>query len=318
MKAYRLFIFLLVLTLTPISESIASQIAQLDLNELLDRTDVILLGKVLKVEEKQLGSSTPPPFDQITVEVASVLKGKVERHSLNLIIQPRGLKGFDPALNIGDMGMFFLRDVNESNAKLTYWGSVAIFQRQNFKLSPGTESSAQPKQITDDEYKVYSDLLLQLQETSAKGQLWVIKDFTILGKTGHAGYDFEKFKSHLKKDFGNDVSDDLLGHFISVNAEPQMLESKFESSLNIAFISKEKEEELFKPVGNGWTRFYAAYPKAKNKLELSRVAFNNDKTKALVCYGMAFDYKGGVGYHVLLTKTGNKWVITKKVMAWVV
>ena len=67
------------------------------------------------------------------IRVVSVLKGTMEQKSLTLILQNRGVKDFDPELNPDDTGVFFLRDVQDTRAKLAYWGSIAIFQKPNFE-----------------------------------------------------------------------------------------------------------------------------------------------------------------------------------------
>jgi len=113
----------------------ASKIQRLELAKLPARAEVIALAKVLKVEEKSLDSRVPTPYDEVTVMVASVLKGSIKQGEIKVILQPRGVKGFDPVLKVGDIGVFFLREVSESEAKLAYWGSVAVFQRLNFAVS---------------------------------------------------------------------------------------------------------------------------------------------------------------------------------------
>jgi cyclophilin family peptidyl-prolyl cis-trans isomerase len=42
------------------------------------------------------------------------------------------------------MGVFFLRQVKESQARLAFWGSVAVFQKPNFILSDKPEKPKQP------------------------------------------------------------------------------------------------------------------------------------------------------------------------------
>ncbi len=113
----------------------ASKIQRLELAKLPARAEVIALAKVLRVEEKSLDSRVPAPYDEVTIMVASVLKGSIKQGEIKVILQPRGLKGFDPVLKVGDIGVFFLREVSESEAKLAYWGSVAVFQKLNFAVS---------------------------------------------------------------------------------------------------------------------------------------------------------------------------------------
>jgi len=67
--------------------------------------------------------------------VASVLKGKVKGEKVKVTLQPRGVMGFDPELKAGDTGVFFLREITRSGAKLAYWGSVAVFGMPRFTVT---------------------------------------------------------------------------------------------------------------------------------------------------------------------------------------
>ncbi len=107
----------------------ASKISRLDLAELPDRAEIIVLAKVLEVKQK--GNT-----DEVTIKIASFLKGSIKHTTLTLPLVTRGgLKDFDPALRVGDMGAFFLREIKGSVAKKAYWGSIATFQKPNFVVS---------------------------------------------------------------------------------------------------------------------------------------------------------------------------------------
>ena len=127
-----------------------------------------------------------------------------------------------------------------------------------------------------------------------------------------------KVKSHIKKSFGSALDDSLFEEFLRINAKPVILEEQFEDSLSIVLLSKEEEDKIFNPGDSGWKRFYAKYPKSSGFIELSRVAFASSKTKALLYCGTSGDRgKGGIGYYILLKKQDTKWMIEKKVMAWI-
>ena len=307
------FIILTLLIVCLTTMTSASQIAKLDLSQLPESAEVIVLAKVVKVEQKQFDSRIPPPFDEVTIKIASVLKGETGLSYVTLILQPRGVKDFDPALNVGDMGVFFFRELNESEGKLAFFGSIALFQKPNFELVCDVSNLPCPEEVTNTEYKLYSDLLLELRGTYISEELLVIRNLTTLHHLRG-----EELNSYLKKEFGDALSNDLRESFCCLNVELQMLEDKFESSLNIVLIPREKETEIFNPIGTGWARFYSEYPKAQGIIELSRAAFNKDETKALVYYGTSFDSgKGGIGYYLLLEKIDGKWTIIKKVRAWI-
>lgn len=171
-------------------------------------------------------------------------------------------------------------------------------------------------QIIDDEYKVYSDALSQLVQLPEGKDILVIREKTTLG---NSEFD-ERHKSYLKKNFGEKISDDLIKEFGAVNTKPRTLQNKFSNSLNIVLISKAETDKIFTPIDEGWKRFYLKYPKSTGIIELSRVAFDASKTKALLYYGTIFDYgKGGIGYYVLLRRKmiDGLWIIEKQVMCWI-
>jgi hypothetical protein len=165
------------------------------------------------------------------------------------------------------------------------------------------------------DYQVYSDVLRELKWFSNQKNVLVIRQKT----TCRHFLDYDaKARSHIKKSFGSALDDSLFEGFRRINAKPIILEAQFEDSLSIVLLSKEEEDNVFNPSDSGWKRFYAKYPKSCGFIELSRVAFASSKTKALLYCGTTGDRgKGGIGYYILLKKQDSKWMIEKKVMAWV-
>lgn len=171
-----------------------------------------------------------------------------------------------------------------------------------------------PDQIMADEYKVYSDALSQLAPLPEGKDILVIREATTVGSSE---FD-ERNKLYLKKNFGEKINDDLIKEFGVVNARPRTLQNKFSNSLNIVLISKGEEDKIFDPIDEGWKRFYLKYPQSTGIIELSRVAFDASRRKALVYYGALFDYgKGGIGYYVLLKRISDGWIVEKKVKCWI-
>jgi cyclophilin family peptidyl-prolyl cis-trans isomerase len=147
----------------------ASQIDRLELAELVSRAQAIALAKVVKIDKKSLDSRKPTPYDEVTITIASVLKGEIKQEELKITLQPRGVKDFYPVLKTGDTGIFFLRDINESNAKLAYWGSVAVFQKDNFKVSMKPK---EPKEMDSKSKRVklettMGNLVIELNQEAA-------------------------------------------------------------------------------------------------------------------------------------------------------
>jgi len=106
----------------------ASKISRLDLRKLLDKSEYVVLGKVTNISAKDVR-------DMVTIKVASLLKGALKKNEVTFILTARGgLKDFDPQLKRGDTGVFFLIETN-GEFKKAYWGSMAIFSKNNFLLN---------------------------------------------------------------------------------------------------------------------------------------------------------------------------------------
>ena len=165
------------------------------------------------------------------------------------------------------------------------------------------------------DYQVYSDVFRELEWSSKEKNVLVILQKTTC--RNFLDYD-AKVRSRIKKSFGSALDDSLFEEFRRINAKPIMLEEQFEDSLSIVLLSKEEEDNIFKLSDSGWERFYAKYPKSSGFIELSRVAFGSSKKKALLYCGTTFDRgKGGIGYYILIKKQDSKWMIEKKVRAWI-
>ncbi|MDO9577214.1 MAG: hypothetical protein Q7J16_04965 [Candidatus Cloacimonadales bacterium] len=110
-----------------------SEISKITLSELQEKADLIVLAKVIELEIYR-------DQDQVTIQVDSFLKGESDKSVFTFTLISRGgLKDFDPALNTGDTGVFFLKlKEKEGEFEKAYWGSIAIFDKDNFELSDST------------------------------------------------------------------------------------------------------------------------------------------------------------------------------------
>ena len=92
--------------------------------ELVAKSSHVVFGKVLQAEDETSRGYT---FRRLTVEVISWLKGRATAKRLRISLRIKGKKAFDPKLYSGDLAIFFLRDVQAGQGRLTYHGSVATF-----------------------------------------------------------------------------------------------------------------------------------------------------------------------------------------------
>jgi len=161
--------------------------------------------------------------------------------------------------------------------------------------------------ISSEEYKVYSDALLQLLGTEG---LFVIYDHTTIDPFG------QRSVAYFEKESGIKLEKDMIERFRAKNKMSYKLENNFISSLQVVLISEEEINHIFKN-GKGWDDFYKKYPHSHGIITLSRVAFNNDKNIAFLSFGNQCHWLTGIGYYVLLRKEDNRWVIVAKVITWI-
>ncbi len=113
--------------LTP---AFSSQFKKITLSELHSKSDLIVMAEVAKVVED--GNR-----DHVAIRADVFLKGKNSQTVFTFTLVTRGgLKDFDPALKKGDTGIFFLKFGNKpGQVEKVYWGSIATFQENHFKLT---------------------------------------------------------------------------------------------------------------------------------------------------------------------------------------
>ena len=142
--------------------------------------------------------------------------------------------------------------------------------------------------ITPLEYKLYS-AVLKLEESSfTEKELIVLREKTRLQR--NESMVTMKTREIIKENLGEDITDDMLDAFASLNAKPADMENYFSSDLNVEFIKRVQEKKLFPLLGEGWKKFYKKYPDSKGIYSFSRASFNETKTKAFVYFEKTVDF----------------------------
>jgi hypothetical protein len=108
----------------------------------------------------------------------------------------------------------------------------------------------------------------------------------------------------------NDVKKQLIGSWYSRNAKSSLLKNHFSFSTEHILISTEQLMDAYQPAG--WESFYKRYPKALGFFQLSRVAFDDNKTTALVYIDNGQDWKWSSGQFYLLVKENRTWKIIQE------
>ena len=121
----------------------ASQLVPFELGDLISESELVVVAEVADVSPVEVDSRTPTPFDQVELKVAEVIKGELEEDTLSIVLEPRGVRGFDPSLTVGDSGVFFLRKVSDGRIRPVTFGAVALFGNRNFVVAKD-EAARQP------------------------------------------------------------------------------------------------------------------------------------------------------------------------------
>ena len=121
-------LFIITFSLMLALNSQASQIHAIPLTKVEKFSNLIVLGKVTNVVKDGIQ-------DTVTIEASCFLKGTSKAKKFSFTLTTRGgLKDFDPALKVGQSGVFFLNHKEEKGQTAkAYWGSIATFSKDAFE-----------------------------------------------------------------------------------------------------------------------------------------------------------------------------------------
>lgn len=185
---------------------------------------------------------------------------------------------------------------------------IVIFSQFNISFS---QTSAD----LIEEYKIYDVLLEEMFIGEFTEQL-VIEKFT---EPNNLYIDYPKSHNRYLSRFKDTAKD-----FIEKNKKPFELENKFNVKVKINLLYGDERKKLFVELNatyysDEWGKILSEkYSKSGNQiLTLSRVGFNNKKTKALLHLGYQCGRTCGEGNYILLVKKDGKWKIKKKSRTWI-
>lgn len=95
--------------------------------------------------------------------------------------------------------------------------------------------------------------------------------------------------------------------------------SKLPPSLGIRYITPEEEARMFRgtDLRRGWKRFHVRYGDQAVGVSLSRVAFDHDRTFAMVQVSSGISEMGGEGMLYLLKRQDGQWTVIWSHETWV-
>lgn len=110
---------------------------------------------------------------------------------------------------------------------------------------------------------------------------------------------------------------DLVKSLLEINKEHLTLDvARIDVHLKVTAISDQEVKEIFEGKGQ-WQEFYKRYPNSQGVSVLSRVAYNAEKTQALLYVGTMSNMLAGEGELVLFEKQGSDWKIKHHGIVWV-
>jgi len=173
------------------------------------------------------------------------------------------------------------------------------------------------EKATDEEYKVYCEVLMQTSQGDKP--FFIVYDTTANLASGMLqGFD-RKTADYIKEQSGVTLDEDLIADFENKNKAAVKLEAKFTYNKNLSVVIAPRKDidDIFSSQEDGWEEFYKKYPGSTGTTELSRVGFNKDMTMALVYFGNQRHWLAGAGYYVILKKEDGNWTVLASAMAWI-
>ncbi|MGE5557182.1 MAG: hypothetical protein ACM3WV_01080 [Bacillota bacterium] len=182
-------------------------------------------------------------------------------------------------------------------------------------LSGSDLSALTTATITDaEEYRVYSNAIKKIMSDFDKKKPLIIYCETLTDSIEHQLFD--NFKERIDD---NRLQTILVQNYNSLNAGSIRLENKFNLPWAVAITESAVKLDggHMRKMMTIWENYNAKYKNCHGFLALSRIAFNREKTWALLYinfYGKKF--LGG-GNYVLMKKTNGLWAVKTWFFDWI-
>lgn len=165
--------------------------------------------------------------------------------------------------------------------------------------------------LLEDDYEVYSQFI----EEYVQGDVILnIESYYWLGR-------FTLQENYL--DFVLDnypvMDPDLVGDLTVVDQDSILYENQFKlNNKQVELVTSDEMSAIFNSgldYSESWELFLNTYGEDAYRLSLTRVAFNEDRTKAMFCASKG--HWAYYGYIVYCEKVNDEWVLTEVVNVWV-
>jgi hypothetical protein len=202
----------------------------------------------------------------------------------------------------------------------SFRGYELIREKFETRFSPTENRSGTPLQIPvrKEEYAVYSALLNSfIPSPNAGGDFWlnkiellVIDDYTSpFSQENDAPLKLVDMYSPVKLR----VDADVLDEFKRVNKESYPLDDSFNLKIKYLLLSQRGASEFFAGKG-GWEAFDKEFPAALGIFNFSRVGFNRNMDKALLCSWNQSNWCAGFGFYDLYVKKLGRWYLKQRIL----
>jgi len=174
------------------------------------------------------------------------------------------------------------------------------------------EESIDPSAITKDEYKIYSTII----EGEVDGTFILVQESNAaLGMTTIQPTRLEAVIATETR-----INNELIGKLTEVNQDSVIFESKFTPpSKEVLLTSSARLSEIFslsEDQALDWDEFEKVFGK-KIYHSFSRIAFNEERTEALVGLGTLQSGGNGRGFIYYLKLESTGWVIKRQILTWI-
>lgn len=177
---------------------------------------------------------------------------------------------------------------------------------------PKQFSLDQPSAIDAEDYAVYTAVI------SFKGSgAFLLKQKTAFGMSFMESDNNYVLTSLSEGNPG--FEPEMVTTLIDNNINPLFLDYAFPiSSIQVILVSEAELNYIFNTDSdNDWMQFYNTFPNANGFNQFSAVAYNADKTKALLETGNVCGSLCGLGTLFYLEKENGVWIIKKTVDTWI-
>lgn len=189
---------------------------------------------------------------------------------------------------------------------------IAVSCEKNTKEERPDFPLEQPYQVDEEDYELYS---LVINEKYSSEKIVIAQN-----STAHVALNYRNsFYEEIKEN--NPNFDTTLVESLNALNDTSILfgENFISDSKQIIVISSEELSYIFngQDANSGWDAFYQAYENSNGIIRFTRIAYNEDKTQAILEMGHSFASLGASGKIVYFEKQNGNWTIANTIPTWI-